>query len=361
MKFFDFFSYTLAFTLVILSIGDAFLFSSPISNCTKLKPHLPKDINDLAPTSINVIMALGDSITAAFGVMGREGRINEFRGKSYITGGDEEMITVANFIKYYNPNLFGASYGSHLVQLPNEPYLWPQDYGNAAQSGAVASDLLGQLEHLYKVLSKNSSVNIKENWKLLNMLIGANDACPLCMDIIPPSPAKAADAFIEKVAEVIQAAYEMFPRTFFNIVPIFNVSGVYNLSLESKYCERVHEGLPLECPCAFSSSQADRNYLDEVISEYTKRLIKLTEQWQSRKLTDFAVVYQPFSIGLKITDVPIEYLSNLDCFHPSLLAHQKMAIALWNSLITPMAEKKHNFNPDDPLICPDQSSRLWTS
>ena len=37
-------------------------------------------------------MAIGDSITAAFGMMGIEGGIDEFRGQSWSIGGDDGTI-----------------------------------------------------------------------------------------------------------------------------------------------------------------------------------------------------------------------------------------------------------------------------
>lgn len=43
--------------------------------------------------------------------------ITEFRGYSYLIGGDEGASTVANFMKHYNPILQGPSKGSHLAEI----------------------------------------------------------------------------------------------------------------------------------------------------------------------------------------------------------------------------------------------------
>lgn len=43
--------------------------------------------------------------------------IKEFRGRSYLTGGDRGASTVANFIKYYNSAVQGLSHGSHLIEF----------------------------------------------------------------------------------------------------------------------------------------------------------------------------------------------------------------------------------------------------
>ena len=53
-------------------------------------------------------------------------------------------------------------------------------------------------------------------------------------------------------------------------------------------------------------------------------------------------------------------LLQLDCFHPSLLAHQNMAVGLWNNMITPLADKKTNSSPNEPIKCPTNTTLLYT-
>jgi hypothetical protein len=43
--------------------------------------------------------------------------ITEYRGLSYLMGADPGAISVANFIKYYNPDLHGPSTSNHIVGL----------------------------------------------------------------------------------------------------------------------------------------------------------------------------------------------------------------------------------------------------
>lgn len=49
----------------------------------------------------------------------------EFRGNSYGIGGDTGAVTLANFIKNYNPNVHGASTLSHLASLCYGPLCIP--------------------------------------------------------------------------------------------------------------------------------------------------------------------------------------------------------------------------------------------
>ena len=55
------------------------------------------------------------------------------------------------------------------------------------------------------------------------------------------------------------------------------------------------------------------------------------------------------------------HVYQLDYFHPSLVGHQHMAKALWNSMLTPAASKKTYFNSTEPFVCPDSSTLLYTN
>jgi len=85
---------------------ECFFFSS----CVLIIFVLPQDIK--------VVMAMGDSITAGFGILGLDGGLDEYRGLSGPIGGDTDAVTIPNFIKYYNPTVIGASVGQHLFELP---------------------------------------------------------------------------------------------------------------------------------------------------------------------------------------------------------------------------------------------------
>ncbi len=70
-------------------------------------------------------------------------------------------------------------------------------------------------------------------------------------------------------------------------------------------------------------------------------------------------VVQPFLQGTKIPDE--SYVSTLDCFHPSLKTHQLLGIGLWNSMLTPIAQKLVGWQ-GQPLtpICPTADTLIYT-
>lgn len=66
------------------------------------------------------------SITAGFAAKGVQGptivnldNLDEDRGVSFAMGGDPGAVTLATLMKYYQPNLHGASLGEHLVEASN--------------------------------------------------------------------------------------------------------------------------------------------------------------------------------------------------------------------------------------------------
>lgn len=67
------------------------------------------------------------------------------------------------------------------------------------------------------------SVNFEKDWKLLTIFIGANNLCGACKGDANTKPA----FFEENLRADLQLLEKNFPRTFVNVVGIFNVSGVW--------------------------------------------------------------------------------------------------------------------------------------
>jgi len=320
-------------------------------------------VSDLRPGDIKVIMTLGDSISAGFGIQGSSGLLNEYRGLSWSSGGDPGAVTLANFLKYYNPNIQGASEGSHLAEIcygvvcPPFQYRPAKDVLNSAQSGAMVNDMTHELSYLLVQLLANPKINVKEDWKLLTLFIGANDLCGSCTllgGFLTP------DMFEAHLSNALEGIRLTIPRVFVQIVEIFNLSQVYDLSLKTKQCAAIHRAVFIECDCIFSPlANRTRQAVDEYAQAYNERSRGLAAYYQKQNYPDFTVVAQPFGRNTKIRDQPTTLLSTLDCFHPSLMGHEGMAIALWNNMLTPAANKKTFLNLGDTPLCPTEDTRLF--
>ena len=116
------------------------------TNLTLFKSRdIPTSVHALRPGDINVVAALGDSITAALGAEATSvlGLIYEYRGRSWSVGGKdslEQQVTVPNILKKFNPNLLGFTTDWNTVVLNKDGVGF-----NAAVSGAVSNDLKKQV------------------------------------------------------------------------------------------------------------------------------------------------------------------------------------------------------------------------
>jgi hypothetical protein len=101
-------------------------------------------------------------------------------------------------------------------------------------------------------------VNNALDWKLLTILIGANDACDNC-DYFGEAPIDdILSDFTLHFSGALQLIYEKFPRTLVNVVLQFNVSLVYDVADNYTYCRDFHRLAYFECPCAFFDDIAKR-------------------------------------------------------------------------------------------------------
>ncbi|KAF8601792.1 hypothetical protein BDV93DRAFT_495421 [Ceratobasidium sp. AG-I] len=330
---------------------DGATYVTDIAKCPAVAPRTspPTSVHDLRPDDFSVAMAVGDSITAgAFsqGINRDDLLLNfvEFRGLSYAGGGDLGAITVPNLLKHYNSTITGGAIGHNLgIELCFGPLCpvgsagWnqPVDQLNAAQSGALASNLLHEVKD-YLVPQVKALKIAASRYKYLSFQIGSNDLCQLCL---------AADAllgpgtqidFEGNIRETLEYVRANIPNTLVNLFGVFQVSQIYNLTLNQPYCQQLIPNVThynLECTCALFTGETGeftRSRMDKLQGQYNTALQKIVADYKSKNYKDFAVIWQPPVVPLD--KYPIESLSSLDCFHPSTATHQRIAAGIWNRL-----------------------------
>lgn len=197
----------------------------------------------------------------------------EFRGKSWAIGGDPKQITFPNFIKRYQSYVFylqhlfffddpwplvshtafadstssvqGASRSYHVPEIclgdefcPPGQYQPALDQLNAAQSGAWISNWPTEYQYLMEQMKANPKIDIQNDWKVLTILIGANNLCRACdpeFDIFD-----AADNFEDSLRQLVAKVQATIPKVFVNLVSIFNVSQVFDITEKSLECDAAH-------------------------------------------------------------------------------------------------------------------------
>lgn len=305
------------------------------------------DVKNLRPGNIRVIAALGDSITS--GSSAKDTNIlslKQYRGLAYSVGGDKGVVTAVSLLQQFTPAGFpiGASLGTGERTIAGNGF-------NGGVNGARHIDMPEQATWLVNRIRANlTASNFTNYWKVVTIWIGSNNLCDYCND----QTANGAAAFELNVDKALAYLHANLPRTFVNLVVNLDVTQIYNFKTGT--CSLLHS---YECPCGASSSNATRQTVLQVTRDYTKRLYALEAKYAALNSKTFGVVVQPFLDQAVIPDRA--WLSAADCFHPSAIAHEAMAIGLWNNMITPKALKSNKLVPGQQPVCPTDNTLLYTN
>lgn len=372
----------LSCTLVSATATLSGRFADSISDCPAMegREEVPQSVHDLRPDDFKVVMGLGDSVLAGFGAklftLLETQLINEYRGISFAMGGDPHTTTIPSFLKHYRADLVGASRGTHLVELchgafcpPDEIAYRPQsDVFNAAQSGAMSSNLGLETTYLLQQVRHHRLVNVTTDWKLLTVFIGTNDVCQMgCKQaLISPGATGSPDAFEAKLWLNLERIRERLPRTLVTIMQLPDASQVQWFAGRHRRCQLAAPMIHMECPCAMLGEEerwemrlmtAD---LNERIERVAARLNEATRAKEpDRTKQDFGVIVMPFMRETDLRDdVPQHFMSKLDCFHPSNTAHKSMAMLYWRSLFLPASERPTKLGEELQVYCPTEDDRI---
>ncbi|KAG2172290.1 hypothetical protein INT43_004832, partial [Umbelopsis isabellina] len=364
-------------SLIVLTISASAtaLTASTISGCPALTPRSSPatTVHDLRIDDIKMVAALGDSITAGFAAKGVQGptivnlaNLNEDRGVSFAMGGDPGAVTLATLMKNYQPKLHGASLGEHLVEAsdlcPPFQYKPSSDVLNAAQSGGLAENLDHELDYLIAgnlalAMATLPGGNFLTDWKLITIQIGSNDQCSSCNTNNTESTPQAYGNYVRAAVQKIQ---KYIPRVIVNLVGEFRVSPVYTVTANQSYCQpftgSTLEINSIECSCA--KTAAGKAFMDQTCDGYNAQLQQIYQDYKALNSPTFAVVYTPANI--QVGTFPIQAFSNIDCFHPSVLAHQWIAKVIWNQLFLPQSSKptSYSFDANLQINCPASTDRI---
>ncbi|KIM24545.1 hypothetical protein M408DRAFT_75896, partial [Serendipita vermifera MAFF 305830] len=284
-------------------------------------------------------------------------------------------LTIPNFIKHYNPAATGGSKGSNgfpeicfgFICLPGS-LGWNEsvDQLNSAQTGALASNLPHQVnDYLIPQVKKRRIPS--EKFKYINLQIGSNDLCWLCAQASIGIGPGSADDFEDNIRETLEALRAAIPNTLVNLLAVFKVSDIFELTLNQPYCSKLLPIVPhknLECACSLLGGkigEATRDQMDQLTNQYNERLLKIVKEYQTARYPGFAVVWQPPVVALG--SYPIEALSDVDCFHPSLKAHELLASGIWNRMVAAKEDKgvAVTWTTTPTIRCLQESDRILTN
>ncbi|KAF9990980.1 hypothetical protein BGZ75_007163 [Mortierella antarctica] len=230
----------------------------PLSDSDFIKPT---SVWRLRPHDIKAVVSIGDSISAGFAMETARppfAIVLEYRGKVFSGGADAGDYTLANFLKTYTKHIKGSPSGFTLP-LAGGPY------------------------HKHK-----------KEWKLATVFIGANNLCAACAGETVPEIADP-EEYGAALKSALQELKHSIGPAFVNLVGIFDVTLVYDLSRGHPYCEMLFDTVPVPiCGCA-TANEDDRKRAGELALEYNevmKRIVKEINEENEHDGT-YGVAYQP--------------------------------------------------------------------
>jgi len=336
----------LRFAKLLVMAYDNYTYETPEFPpfpCQNTAPSVvePVDARKLKPADIDIVMAIGDSLTAGFGAEATSliNLFNDYRGASFAIGGTktiEVCSTLANILQRYNTHITGFSTGTGNEDTATARL-------NVAVTGATSYDLGSQVTSLVNKLAAYDP----NGWKVLTFFIGGNDLCDACND----PDRYSADNYANNVGAALDAIKASIPKVFVNLVLPPDVSLLSGVT--GGLCGILH---PFECGCNTEPSTPVLH------KEYVLALDGLVAHPKYHDKLDFYVSIQPFLEVIQIPKGPDgkpdkSYFAP-DCFHFSLKSHSASGLALWNNMMESANDKKRNWIPGEGFECPSSDQFL---
>nr|CAD7449533.1 unnamed protein product [Timema bartmani] len=222
-----------------------------------------------------------------------------------------KYMTLPNILKEYNPKLLGYALGTAETSSPLSGL-------NVAENGALDDELLKQAKSLVRKIRQDHFIDIDNDWKLVNILIGGND---ICNEYCFVDGAKDTPSGHRKNLEVaLDYLQTHLPRTFVNLIHIPNVILLRNMKNVPFVCYMKQLVL---CSCLFGAGErAKAESVSKILQEYWQ-VEKIVSELEKYDTDTFTVVLQPFFLGVEAPrSIPtlfgeapdLSYFAP-DCFH----------------------------------------------
>jgi len=304
-------------------------------------------------------MAMGDSMTAGFQASQRAD-MHEHRGVSFSIGGDKGAITLPNFMQEVKQNgkLVGPATGS--LSLPKVKATCAGSEIDrvcrlsAAVDGSDLQDLMdlqvGYLNHTLNTATWAANISVLQDWKLLTIFSGLDDVVFYNQTDNSKEPT-AADLFAHNLDLLLQSVYKAFPRTFVNLMLL--PENFFPSVTTARFSCKFFKWYTVRAGIHWTET---KDWIP-AIKEFNQIILRLAKAWKAKGLDDFGVSVQPFMKEAQLTP---DDMDSVDCFHPNLASHQRMAVALWNNMHASSSENKSDDFKTGPqnASCPTAASRL---
>ncbi|XP_066589738.1 phospholipase B1, membrane-associated-like [Prorops nasuta] len=313
---------------------------------------VPNSVHQLRPGDIDVVGTMGDSLLAGAGIFAATifGIAIENRGVVSTGGGEgnwRKYLTIPNILKEFNPKLFGYAYGDAAPHHKAAQF-------NVAETGAMSSDTPYMAKVLVERMKNDPRVDMERHWKMVFLMIGANDFCSdLCWVSSPWSKLK---SHKDDLLETLRILRDNLPRTFVNLIMPPHLRALVFITGDNP-TPKCSITTNFECSCLFGLKYRDkRQEYYEIMSRWQK-LEEEIVSYEEFQRDDFTIVAQPILTDLKLpilsSGFPDRSYLSADCFHISQKANARFSNSLWNSMLMPVGEKPRNWAPlFSKFLCP---------
>ncbi|XP_026673230.1 phospholipase B1, membrane-associated-like isoform X2 [Ceratina calcarata] len=313
---------------------------------------VPTSVHRLRPGDIDVIAALGDSLTAGAGIFASNlFQIGiENRGVAGSIGGQgtwRTYLTLPNILKEFNPKLVGYALGDSLTTHPKSQL-------DVAETGAMSRDMPFMAEYLVKKIKNDPRIDLKKHWKLISLFIGSNDFCSELCSV--PSPWSVLEDHKTDLLATLRILRDNLPKTFVTIHLPPHLKALVD-TREGRDSLNCYITTTIECSCLFALQFRDQRPEYYEIMRRWQDLEEEVAEYPEFHREDFTVVALPV---LKNSMIPLaedgysdmSYLSS-DCFHISQKSNARYANGLWNNLLEPAGNKTDHWLPVyQKFLCP---------
>ncbi|XP_005186360.1 phospholipase B1, membrane-associated [Musca domestica] len=318
-------------------------------------PEVPDSVHRLRPGDIDIIAAMGDSLTAGTAIMSQSliDVVAEYRGVVSTGGGLRDWrtyLTLPNIFKVFNPKLYGYAIGNVVSRDRASRF-------NVGEGSALTLDMPYQARVLIRRLERDPQVDMARHWKVITLFIGGNDVCfDMCYY-------KQLEEFLDlhrrslyKTLEILKAN---IPRLLVNLMSTPNIPDIVaEINDLPRVCEATHI---FACHCVARRKNNPRQL--QQVAKAVRRIQEIDEEVANLpefQTDDFAVVYQPLMkhwFAPKHANGKTNYgYFGPDCFHFSQLGQAAVANMLWNNMLQPVGEKDDTFHPKafEVFECPTE-------
>jgi hypothetical protein len=195
--------------------------------------------------------------------------------------------------------------------------------------------------------------------EVLTLWMTANDVCGECNG--PFNLTKWAG----RTQNLLLNVSSTLTNVYVNLVSTLDLSNIARIQRAHVGCRIEHKIID-ECGCIDRGNATQLVWLDKNVHSMNAKLHEIAANWytalKQQGRTDMAVVVQGFQEGIGAT-LDLSFLSLLDCFHPSALAHQELAIGLWDSMLCTTDRVNRcgvHFDANLPATCPTVDSVFYT-